>query len=205
MTARVVAVVPVGPLEGAKSRLGGALDAEERRDLVTRLLHRTIAALLAAHGLAETVVVSPDRAALDEAARAGARTLRQRSHGLNAGIREARDDAVAGGATALLVVPIDLPLVSPDAIDALLAAAPAPPSVVLVADRHGRGTNALLLWPPDAIEPAFGGDSRDAHAARAKAAGARFVELESDLGVDLDTPDDLLLMEEVAPEVIDAH
>jgi 2-phospho-L-lactate guanylyltransferase len=82
---------------------------------------------------------------------------------------------------------------------------PTRPLVVLVPDRHGRGTNALLVAPPDAIEFGFGGDSRRAHAACAADAGARFVELDGPLSLDIDTPDDLLLVEQRAPESVDAH
>lgn len=204
---RIVALIPVGWLDGAKSRLGGALDAEERRDLVTRMLARTVAAAIEAPEVSETVVISPDREALDAAAAAGARTMRQRTQGLNAGLDEARADAIAGGATAILVLPIDLPLVSPGAVGEVVAAAAGVPGpiVVLVSDRHGRGTNALLLAPPDAIAFAFGGDSHAAHAALAAEAGARFIEVESALGVDLDTPDDLLLLETVAPDAVHVH
>jgi 2-phospho-L-lactate guanylyltransferase len=79
-----------------------------------------------------------------------------------------------------------------------------PPVVAIVGDRHGRGTNALLLAPPDVIDVHFGGDSRDAHTAAAGAAGARLVELDGPLTEDLDTPDDLLLAESMAdvPESI---
>jgi 2-phospho-L-lactate guanylyltransferase len=203
MTERVVAIVPVGVLDAAKSRLGAVLDAEERRDLVVRMLVRTIAASLATPGIDETLVISPDLDALATAATAGARTMRQRTQGLNAGLAEARDDAIAGGATGLLVLPIDLPLVTPQALRAVVDAGPAA-IVALVPDRHGRGTNALLIRPPDAIPFAFGGDSRDAHAAAARAANVPFVELESTLSVDLDTPDDLLLLEALAPEVLGA-
>jgi 2-phospho-L-lactate guanylyltransferase len=203
---RIVAIIPVGWLDGAKSRLGGALDAEERRDLVIRMLGRTVAAAIATPDLADTVVISPDREALDVASAAGARTMRQRTQGLNAGLVEARDDAVAGGASAVLILPIDLPLVSPAALGELIAAASVPgPVVALVSDRHGRGTNALLLAPPDAIAPAFGGDSRSAHVAAAAEAGARFIAVESPLAVDLDTPDDLLLLEDVAPDAVHVH
>lgn len=203
---RIVAIIPVGWLDGAKSRLGGALDAEERRDLVIRMLARTVAAAIATPELADTVVISPDREALDVASAAGARTMRQRTQGLNAGLVEARDDAVAGGASAVLILPIDLPLVTPAALGELIDTADVPvPVVALVSDRHGRGTNALLLAPPDAIAPAFGGDSRAAHVAAAAAARARFVEVESPLAVDLDTPDDLLLLEEVAPDAVHVH
>jgi 2-phospho-L-lactate/phosphoenolpyruvate guanylyltransferase len=204
---RVVAVIPVGTLDGAKSRLGGTLDAEERRDLATRLLTRTLEAAGMARGIDEILVVTPDDEVREIATRAGARPLRQRSQGLNAGLRQARDEVIAAGADAMLVLPIDLPLVSARAIEATLEPLDEPtrPLVVLVPDRHGRGTNALLLAPPDAIEFGFGGDSRRAHAACAQEANARYVELDGPLSVDVDTPDDLLLIEQRVPEAIDAR
>ena len=67
--------------------------------------------------------------------------------------------------------------------------------MVLAPDRHGRGTNALLLTPPDVIDPAFGGDSRAAHAWLASSADAAFAEVPGALGLDIDTADDLLLAE----------
>jgi len=204
---RVVAVVPVGTLDGAKSRLGETLDAEERRDLATRLLARTLEAALATPGIDEVLVVTPDDEVRQLAARAGARPIRQQSQGLNVGLRQARDEVLASGGVALLVVPIDLPLISAEALQAVLAPLDdrTRPLVVLVPDRHGLGTNALLVAPPDAIEFGFGGDSRRAHAACAADAGARFVELDGPLSLDIDTPDDLLLVEQRAPESVDAR
>jgi 2-phospho-L-lactate guanylyltransferase len=203
---RIVAIVPVGSLERAKSRLGAVLDAEERRDLVLRLSEHTIRAAVASPEIGETLVVTPDDEVRELALRAGARPLRQRSRGLNDGLREARDDAIAGGATAVLILPIDLPRVSPAAISDLISTAldRSHSVVAIVGDRHGRGTNALLLSPPDVIDVHFGGDSHDAHEAAAAAAGATFVELDGPLTVDLDTPDDLLLVESEAdvPESI---
>ena len=198
MTAQhVVAIVPVGTLAGSKSRLGAVLDAEEREELALRLATTTIRAVLDAARIDETIVVTPDDAVRDLAASLGARPIRQRAGGLNRGIDLARDEAVAAGASAILIVPIDLPDVTPDAIDAVASALDDPrrPLVAIVADRHGRGTNALLIAPPDAIEPCFGGDSHAAHVAAAEAAGATLVELAGPLRVDLDTPDDLLLAE----------
>lgn len=190
----VYAVIPVGALDGAKSRLGEVLDAEERHDLVLRLAEATIRSAVATPGIAETLVITPDDTVRELAREAGARPIRQRSHGLNAGLREARGEAVAAGATAVLILPIDLPQVSPAAIGAVLdTLADSPgPLVAIVPDRHGRGTNALLLAPPDVIDLRFGGDSRAAHVAAAGAAGARVVELDGPMRQDLDTAEDLL-------------
>jgi 2-phospho-L-lactate guanylyltransferase len=193
--------IPVRSLEGAKSRLGAVLDAEERQELVETLLRRTIAAALEARGVQEVLVVSPDEAVLRLAETAGARPVEQRSRGLNPALHEARDAATAA---RLLIVPADIPGVDAAALERVLAAGDAAgsPSVVLVPDRHGRGTNALLLDPPDVIDPAFGGDSRTGHAWLASSADAAYAELTDVLELDVDTPEDLLLAEAVAPEAL---
>lgn len=194
-------MIPVRGFEGAKSRLGAVLDAEERKTLVERLLGRTIAAAVATDGVAEVIVVSPDPDVLALAAAAGARTVLQQSRGLNPALHEARE---AAHGERLLIVPGDIPGVSPAALAAVLAAGDAAgsPSVVLAPDRHGRGTNALLLEPPDVIDPAFGGDSRAGHAWLASSADAAYGEVPDVLDLDVDTPDDLLLAETLEPEAI---
>jgi 2-phospho-L-lactate/phosphoenolpyruvate guanylyltransferase len=201
---RVVAIVPVGAIDGAKSRLGEVLDAEERRDLALRLAESTIRAAVATPGIDETLVVTPDDEVRDLALRVGARPLRQDSRGLNAGLREARDEAIAAGARAVLVLPIDIPAIDPDLLSPLVGLADAAdePLVAIIPDRHGRGTNALLLRPPDVIEFCFGGDSKAAHLEAARAAGARTEILGGPLTLDIDTPEDLLLAQTETPEAV---
>jgi 2-phospho-L-lactate guanylyltransferase len=199
---RTWALVPLRGLEDAKTRLGGELDAEERLELVRGMATRTLTATGGARGIAGTILVTADPAAAALARSHGARTLVQRLPGLNAALQEARSLAVEAGATAALVVPIDLPAIDPASLDALLdaaraaaAAAPAAPLVAAVPDRHGQGTNALLVAPPNVIEPAFGEGSLAAHRAAALAAGATFVELGGPLRFDVDTAADLLAAE----------
>ena len=67
--------------------------------------------------------------------------------------------------------------------------------VAIVPDRHGSGTNALLVSPPALVEPAFGPDSLALHRAAAADAGATVVELDGPLSLDLDTTADLLAAE----------
>lgn len=208
--ARTWAVVPIRGLETAKSRLGGDLDAEERLALVTEMLRRTLVATRDARLVSGTIVVTMDGDAAELARRHDAIGLVESAPGLNEAIEAARSVAIARGATAVLVLPADIPAVSSQAVDRLIeaAAAAAPAAaiaapvgafsrglVAMVGDRHGAGTNALLLAPPTVIAPAFGGASRDAHASAATEAGARFVELESPLSLDVDTSADLLAAE----------
>ena len=193
---RTWALVPIRGLESAKTRLGEDLDAEERVKLVTGLLRRTLLATRDARRIAGTIVVTMDPEAAGIAKELRAVGLVERAPGLNAAIEAARSVAVARGATAVLVLPADLPSISPAAIDELVGTAASTPArgslVAIVPDRHGPGTNALLMSPPGAIDPAFGEASRAAHAARAAAAGADWIELDGPLSLDLDTPADLL-------------
>lgn len=200
---RTWAIVPIRGIETAKTRLGADLDAEERADLVTRLLDRTLEATRQATGLAGTIVVTIDPAAAAVAARHGAVALIERVPGLNGAIEAARSLAVAREATAVLVLPADIPGIGAAAIDAVLQAAAtamggardARGIVGVVADHHGEGTNALLLSPPEVIAPAFGATSRARHAAATRRAGARYLEVGGPLSLDVDTPADLILAE----------
>lgn len=202
----LVAIIPVRGLERAKTRLGEALDAEERRALVERLLRRTIRAAIMTPGIRAVAVVSPDPEALAVAADSGAVTLPQGGGGLNEGLADGRAWARELGATALLVVPADLPAIGPAQLELVLVAArdrlatsdagvDRAALVVLVSDRAGEGTNLLLLSPPGVVPFHFGPGSRAAHADAAARADAAYLELSGPLRLDLDTPDDLLAAE----------
>src|SRR4051794_2215343 len=103
--------------------------------------------------------------------------------------------AIASGFERVLLVPGDTPLLSATEVGALLA--DAAEEVVIVPDRHGTGTNGLLLRPPTAIEPSFGPGSFDRHVAAAQAAGVTHrVERVPSLAFDVDTSDDLAVVAE---------
>lgn len=107
-----------------------------------------------------------------------------------AGIATAEDF----GAKCVVLLPGDCPLLEPRELDRLLTGVPER-YVAIVPDRHGAGTNALLLSPPDAIRPAFGEGSRARHVAAAREAGIPFaVEELSSLALDVDTPADLVAL-----------
>jgi 2-phospho-L-lactate/phosphoenolpyruvate guanylyltransferase len=199
---RLVAIVPVRSFESAKSRLGEPLDAEERQSLVGGLLDRTIRAASGVEAIESVVVVSPDQAVLKAATAAGATPVRQADDGLNEGIRAAARWAMADGATAVVVLAADLPAISVAEIESVVTAAGAASRsdralVAIVADRHGRGTNVLLVSPPDAVSFRFGPGSRAAHLAGAGAANAVALELDGPLALDLDLPEDLILADEL--------
>lgn len=216
--ARLHVLVPLRSLSGGKVRLGGAIDAEERETLLRGLLRQTLSILHDWKPSATVHLVSSDPGLLADVSTGGTtgtqrnpiRPILQLGEGLNEALILARDDALASGATATLILPADLPYLSVgalhrmlDAADAAIAAGSGRPIVVISPADARRGTNALLLSPPDVIEPCFGPSSLEAHlrAAASVDASTQVVE-DAELGFDLDTPDDLERLEPTLMEAL---
>jgi 2-phospho-L-lactate/phosphoenolpyruvate guanylyltransferase len=187
----IFAVVPVKELWRTKSRLEPILDPGARAGLTLYMMGRVVSALRAA-GIENVCVVSPDHIVLEEARKRGAASLRQESRGLNPALDEGRLWAMERGASALLVLPADLPLLDAGDVQEVLGGIGEEPSVVISPDGTHAGTNALLLRPPDTLPFAFGPDSYEAHlrAARERGLDVRVRE-RPHLAFDLDTADDL--------------
>jgi 2-phospho-L-lactate guanylyltransferase len=191
---RTVAVLPVKRFTDAKQRLSDGLAPATRRALAEAMLTDVLIALRRTEGVQEVVVVTAEPVAEALANGYGARVVHDsreagQSPAAELGLRE------AAGADRVLLVPGDCPALDPRELDALLDAAAPAPSVVVVPDRHGTGTNGLLLCPPGAIAPAFGPGSRERHERLAAEAGAALqVEPIPSLVLDVDTPDDLEAM-----------
>lgn len=194
MSEGVFALVPVKDPALGKSRLAAVLDAREREELNLRLTRQTFDCCAAAFGPARTVVVTASAAVVAEAAARGLVVVAEPSPGdLNAALAFAAARAIERGAQALLVVPVDLVQLTPDALRAVASNLEAT-GVVLVPDQHGTGTNLLGMRPARADLFRFGERSLDAHRRAAEGAGLE-VRLRADpaLALDLDTPDDYRL------------
>lgn len=191
------AIVPVKPLRRGKSRLASALSEDERTILNQYLLEHTLTTLSDIKDVEQVLVVSRDPAALSVAREHGARTVRE--HGtpkLNTALQRATVVAQVYATRGVLVLPADLPLITKEDIQEIIERATYPPVVVIAPDRHGSGTNALLISPAGLIEYDFGEDSFKRHCERAEAAGARLEILQlPSLALDLDLPEDLDLLD----------
>jgi len=191
---RTVAVLPVKRFAAAKQRLAEDFTAGTRRAIVEAMVTDVLIGLRRARQVDQVLVVTGDSAVEALAHGYDAHTVHDpedtgHSQAAVVGVQE----AIARGARRVLLVPGDCPAIDPKEVDALVGrAAGGGPSVVVVPDRHGTGTNALLLTPPDAIEPSFGPGSRRRHVEAAEAAGARVqVDEVPSLVLDVDTAADL--------------
>lgn len=179
----------------AKRRLATGIEDEQRLALVAAMLADVLEAIAQARMIERIVVVSDEPGAAAPAEDAGAELIPDtpgagHSKATLAGI----DHAVEAGAECVVLLPGDCPLLDPRELDRLLTGVPEQ-YVAVVPDRHGTGTNALVLAPPGSIRPAFGEGSRDRHVSAAREAGIPFaVEEVPSLGLDLDTPADVVAL-----------
>jgi len=183
-------VLPFRGLTAPKSRLSDALSIGERRALALTLVRRTALALRAG-GVERVALVTFEERVRDLDIEGCVETILQERPGLNRALRDGQEWALGAGADALLIVLPDLPLLDAEDVRALLAAA-RPGQAVIAPDRHGEGTNALLLSPPDAIAPAFGSGSAERHRSALALADIPTVDIaRRGTSLDLDTPEDL--------------
>lgn len=202
------AIVPVKPLRRGKSRLASALTPAEREELNSRLLSHTIKTLCNISEIDRVLVVSRDQEALALAREQGAHTVQEKgTPELNTALLRATAVAKVYSPRGILIVPADLPLLTPQDVRILIEQVKAhpPPVVVISPDRHYQGTNALLICPAGLIDYNFGPGSFQSHCERARAAGAHLeiVDLPS-LGLDVDLPEDLELVRDTL-EDFDFH
>ena len=192
----ISAIIPVKTLALAKSRLGALLSEPERRALVLAMLGDVLTALGAARGLDRVGVISSDQTVLALATRLGAEALPDHASDLNAALAQAATHYAARGATAILALPADVPLVQTREIDDLIAVRASARGMTIAPSRDG-GTNALLAWPPLALPFLFGTGSLARHLAAARERGLATIEFQRPgLDLDVDRPDDLLLLAE---------
>jgi 2-phospho-L-lactate guanylyltransferase len=197
------AIIPVKRFGAAKQRLLEALDRRQRAAIVKAMLADVLTSIAATERVERVIVVTGE----GRAERLAIHHARRRSLPLevfrdpdDAGHSEAATLGIvrarALGATCVALLPADCPLLDARELDLALERM-RPGRVAVVPDRHGTGTNALLLSPADAIGPAFGEGSCERHADRGRRAGLTVaVEPLPSLALDLDTPADLLALAE---------
>jgi 2-phospho-L-lactate/phosphoenolpyruvate guanylyltransferase len=218
---RTAAILPVKRFAQAKQRLGASVADPLRLELARAMVADVLHALEQAQSIECTIVVTGEPSVALAACEQGAIVIEDElgsGQSVAAGLGVAR--AVEEGFERVLCVPGDCPALDPAELDALLAGAPdrhpgsapapglragaygvgarrAGAEVVIVPDRHGSGTNGLLLTPPDAISPAFGPGSCERHHALARAEGvACRLERPASLLLDIDTGADLAALRE---------
>lgn len=187
------AIIPVKPLNRAKSRLADVLTPEQRYALAAAMYRQVLVAVSAAPQVTGTLVISRDTKALAIARDYGARTLQESTPTeLNAALARATEVVRMWRASALLIIPADLPFVTKDDIAHIADLGRTGTTVVLATDKHQDGTNAMLVRPPGIIDYQYGDASYEKHLKAAAEVGADVRRYDSEtLRLDIDIPEDL--------------
>jgi 2-phospho-L-lactate guanylyltransferase len=186
-------LIPIKDLTHAKQRLAPVLSPPERVRLATWLMERTLRVAAESRLTDRRAIVSNYGPAIELAGRLGIEVIQEvaqssESHSVDFGSAE----VMKRGARAVLRIPIDLPLLTAEDIDAVIAVDQGERGVVIVPSRDGTGTNAILRRPPDSFPSRFGPHSFDQHLAAAREAGLPCHILQNpNIAFDVDDPEDL--------------
>ncbi len=195
----VWAAVPVKEFTNAKQRLSVLLTAAQRETLAATMLEDVLAALAGAKRLDGIMVNTVDPRATDLALRYGARVVTEAARDGHTGAVNGMGRLLMADGHAMLTMPGDIPLVTPDEIDAVVAARQPAPSFTIVPARDEQGSNAVLCDPPPSVPLRFGEDSYFPHLAASRRVGIEptIVRLPG-IGLDIDHPDDLRAFQHAA-------
>ena len=185
-------LIPCKKLRDGKSRLAPILSPADRRSLCTRLLRRSLALALDLRPAESIWLITPDGEATAIAAGYGVATIDDGGAGLNEALQRGRNAIIEkhGAAASALILPIDLPLATGDAVARVIGG---DADVTLAPDAERRGTNLLHIGARAlrAFRFAFGPDSFPAHRRWAELAGFRVAAIDDPcLAFDIDRPED---------------
>ncbi|MFQ6081112.1 MAG: 2-phospho-L-lactate guanylyltransferase [Candidatus Bathyarchaeia archaeon] len=198
-------IIPVKKLDDAKSRLSPLLLNNERKEFCLKMLEDVLTTVKTTRHIDQTVVVSRDAEAFRVAKRFDAAPLMEGQPGLNQAVSEAVSWCIQRGATSTLVLPADIPLVTPIDLNRILSFGEKA-AVVISPSRSGNGTNALLLTPPNVIPTFYGQHSFQRHVKEASMRGIRLRTLRSSrIALDIDTVEDLAYFAALKPQETRSH
>lgn len=202
----ILAIVPAKLLEQAKTRLAQALTPAERRTLSLAMLRDVLSALKGAQNLDGVAVVTADAALAAVAKALRVTVLVEQTTGQNEALAAGATYARAQGASEVLIVSADLPLLCPATVEQFIEQAHAQQHsqfVLLAPSRDGTGTNAMLQRPPGVIPFLFGINSLQRHQQAAAERGVSIDLLQTPgLAFDVDLPADLV---ELAASLCQSH
>lgn len=189
----VWAILPIKSLAGAKQRLSGTLDADERRTLMYHSIRDVLRALSRSAALSGVLLVSKDRTALALGSACGAETLVTKAdNGQSHAIECAVELLKRQGIDKTMTIPGDAPLLSPKDIDTICRTLTTKNTLTIVSNADGTGTNCIAASSPGLIPYQFGADSFRRHVLSAREVGVEPLILRRQgLELDIDTEADI--------------
>jgi 2-phospho-L-lactate guanylyltransferase len=191
---KTLAIIPVKPFREGKSRLSGVMTDTERYQLNVHSLRQTIHVIKNVEDIDGTIIISRDPEVLETARSLSLKTIMEIGQGLNRALYQV-NNTLNKDCDRVMVIPTDLPLLSREDIQKVLDLGCEKPVVVIVPDRHHRGTNALLVNPVGCIRYRFGINSAKKHAFEAQKRDIPTIITDiPGISIDLDMEEDLELL-----------
>jgi 2-phospho-L-lactate guanylyltransferase len=195
-------IIPVKSIHNGKSRLAGVLSSEQREKLNISMLTNLFQTLKDAEEFTGVMVISHDDRVQTLTKSFGFDFLcEQKPFALNHAISTACKKCYEKGATEVLILPADLPLINKKSLETILENDINPPVVVITPDRRREGTNSLLINPANGFNFQFGENSFAIHQSNAQSMNYRVaIVTEPGMELDLDIPEDWNLYQDLIQE-----
>ncbi len=203
-------VIPIKQLTGAKQRLSGLLDAEQRQGLCQAMVEDVLEAASSCDQISQILVVTSDAIVAELVTSYGARVLPEPdAPGLINAVTHAAEVLASEQVEVMIFLPGDTPLVSAEELEIVLGGMVAKEQAefLIVPASDLGGSNCVVCSPPNCIEFRFGEDSFRRHLAAARERGIESTVLKlPGIGLDVDTPEDLQeLVGEIVTQNIQSH
>ena len=203
-------VIPIKQLSGAKQRLSGLLDPEQRQALCRAMVEDVLEGASTCDQITQIIVVTSDAEVAQLVSSYGAEVLPEpESPGLISAVTHAAEELARARADVMMFLPGDTPLVTVEELEVVLGGMSAKDKTefLIVPASDLGGSNCVVCSPPDCMEFGFGEDSFRRHLKIARDRGIEptVVKLPG-IGLDVDTPEDLSeLAREIVANNIESH
>lgn len=160
----ILAILPVKDLSQSKSRLSHEMNRQQRESLAFNLLRRTLEILKSSKCIDDILMVSRDARVRSMAEMENVLFLQEEGTDLNQALEQATRWSLEQHYSAILILPLDIPFLTKEDIDAIINMGNEKREIVIIApDREMKGTNALLVKPPGILQYQFGLESFRCH------------------------------------------
>ena len=186
-------IVPFKNFKLAKTRMRKDLSARETEKIVERMLTHVLEEVSKSEMSEANFIITNDKKAINIANRFGVKIIEEdKQLSESASVDCASKILIEKGATSVLRIPGDLPLLSFKDIDAIFKEAEQSNSCIVVPSKSGSGTNAMLRTPPDIIQSFFGENSLEKHIKEFEDKEVQYKIIENkNIGLDIDCLNDL--------------
>ena len=190
---KTVCIIPVNKLNNIKSRLSNFFNIEQRIELNIEMLNDVLLAVKHSKNIDETYIITPDKNVINIIKKFKCRYLFEKKKlGVNIAVQKAISKSIIEGATAAIILPSDIPLISSDEIDRIINHGKTKNTVIITPAKRFDGTNSLFLHPPKIINTYYDQNSFITHYNEAVENNSKVnIFISKNIMLDLDSISDL--------------